>query len=151
MKTLFTILLLCAVSVSGQITPEDASVVLAGPVLTEGKISVSIGYAKDLGSGFYLAGFGGFGETVEAEASAFKLFSVWKKLYVGPVIGGGVDWSDEIGTGGEPTKAEMFGAAGAVVTYTIFDNKLGLWGFWKRNVAERANNPTAGLGLYYNL
>ena len=144
-KLLIVALLLCASSAIGQVG--DGSIALVGPVLTEGKVSVSIGYAREIGSGFYLAGFGGFGETVEAEASAFKLFGVWKKLYVGPVLGGGVDWSDEIGTGGEPTTAELFGAAGAVATYTY--GKVGLWGFWKRNIAERANDPTAGLGLYY--
>ena len=139
-------LLLCSTNTFGQFS--DSDVVLIGPVYAE-KVVLSIGYAKELGSGFYVAGFSGFGKTVEAEANTFKLFSIWKKLCVGPVLGGGVDWSEEAGDVGEPTLGEIFGAAGAVTTYTVFDDKIGVWGFWKRNIAERANVPVAGVGLYY--
>lgn len=146
---LVTLLLLCALPIMGQVLPDDADVVLAGPILVEGEIGVAIGYSKEL-LGLQIVTLGKFGATVEAEAEVLKLFKLLDRLHIGPVAGGGVDWSDEAGTGGTPTSSYFFGAAGAAITYGITE-RFGAWGFWKRIITDKENKPNLGIGLFYRL
>lgn len=148
MKKFLIVLLALAVPAFGQITPEDPSIVLIGPVMDGKEVGLSVGYAKQI-AGIYLVGFGKFGKTVETEGEIVKLFKLSSKLYVGPVAAAGVDWSEEPGTGGAPTSAYLFGAAGMAATYTISDH-FGAWGFGKRYMNDNVNKYTAGVGLYYS-
>lgn len=141
------VVLFCAVSVTSQVAPEDATAVLAGPVIIDGELGLTIGYSKKV-AGLHLVSTGRFGETVEAEADMLKLFKIATNLYIGPIAGGGVDWSDEAGTGGVPTTSYLFGATGIAGTYSIME-QIGIWSFWQRHITNKANNPIAGVGLYY--
>lgn len=127
----------------GQVAPEEMSAALIGPVSVDGELALQIGYSKQI-LGLWLTGFGQFGETVEAAGEVTKLFQIWNQLYVGPVAGGGVDWSNQTGTGGVPTEAYIFGAGGLAVTYG-FTDPVGAWGFYK---FRTENKPKFGFGLY---
>ena len=126
--------------VFGQVAQEAA---LIGPVSIDGSLSLQVGYSKEV-FGLWVTGFGQFGETVEAGGEVTKLFKIWNRLYFGPIAGGGVDWSDETGTGGVPVKAYIFGAAGAASTFGFTDD-IGAWGFYK---FRTENKPKFGFGLY---
>jgi len=126
-----------------QVAPEEPSAVLIGPVSVDGELALQIGYSKEV-LGLWITGFGQFGETVEATGEVTKLFKVSNRFYIGPVAGGGVDWSDQTGTGGVPTEAYIFGAGGIAVTYGFVD-PMGIWGFYK---FRTENKPEFGFGLY---
>lgn len=144
---LFLILLLfCGGSGDAQVAPEEASAVLIGPVSVDGVIALQVGYSREV-FGLWLAGFGQFGKTAEASGEVVKLFQVLKNFYVGPIAGGGVDWSDETGTGGVPVEAYIYGAAGAGATYNITD-QIGVWGLYK---FRTENKPKIGLGVFLKL
>jgi hypothetical protein len=148
--TLVLLIALLATCATAQVAPEEASAVLAGPTITDGELAVSVGYSKEL-LGMHAVVMGQFGETVEAQGELVKLFKLANRLYFGPVAGGGVDWSDEAGTGGSPTTAYVFGAAGGAVTYG-FTNKLGLWAFGKQHMVDEIKPKfIGGIGFYYRL
>ncbi len=144
----FLIMTLLALPAFGQVVPEEPSAVLIGPVMDGKEIGLSIGYAKQV-AGVYIVGFGKFGKTVETEGEIVKLFRITSKMHVGLVAAAGVDWSKEPGTGGDPSLAYLFGAAGAAVTYSISDH-IGAWGFGKRYMSDAVSKYTVGVGLYYS-
>lgn len=137
------VLMIFWMPIFGQVAPEYPSAILVGPVSVDGELALHIGYSKNV-FGIWVTGFGRFGETVEAMGEITKLFKISKRLYFGPVAGGGVDWSDRIGTAGLPVEAYVFGSAGAGITLG-FTDKIGSWGFWKSRTEKK---PIFGLGLY---
>lgn len=148
MKTItFIAILIFAIPAMSQMVPEDASAVLAGPVIVDGGVGLTIGYSKEV-LGLQLVALGRFGETPELEGEAVKLFKLTGKLYVGPIAGAGVDWSDKAGTDGELVASYLFGAAGIATAYVIAEH-VGAWGFWRRQITEKENVPVFGAGLYY--
>ncbi len=138
------LILLLATSVFSMAMPTEKSAVLVGPVSVDGHMGFQVGYSKEFSPGLWATGFGQFGETVEASGELVKLFKITEKLYVGPLGGGGVDWSDRTGTGGVPIEAYLYGTVGAASTYGI-SNQLGLWGFWKTRTEFK---PKFGIGFY---
>ena len=139
-----------------QIAPSGEKAMLAGPVYGEGGASFRWGLAKRIGtSKVWVAGFGSFGNSVEASVETTVLFAMTSKFHLGPVAGVGADWSSEPGTETVSPENYMIYAAGGAGTYEIRP-EYGLWGYFKYQAAPNDDNlyksgVTGGVGVYYRL
>lgn len=138
----------------GQVVPEKTSALMVGPLFSEGGVAFKVGLAEHVAGPIWVAGFGEFGETVEAEGEMIALFEIMNGVYVGPVAAIGVDWSSEPGTDGLSAASYLFGATGLASTLAATES-LGAWGFYKYQFSGEdtfyINKWTAGVGIYLRI
>jgi len=156
LKKLFTTILIVVlitalpIAVSyAQVPTEETKALLAGPVMVGDELAMQVGYSIQL-QRMWINVMGKFGETTEAEVEIMKMFPLSNRVYVGLIAGGGVDWSDDPSTGGEPIEAILFGSVGLAGTVGLSDD-IGVWGFWKGRDAKIKSKPKVGVGLYLKL
>lgn len=138
-----------------QVAPTGDKAMLVGPVYGEDGGSFRWGLAKRIGtSKVWVAGFGQFGNSVEAHVETTILFPMTSKFHLGPVAGVGADWSSEPGTETVSPENYMIYAAGGAATFAIKD-KYGVWSYVKYQGTPKDNlyesGVTGGVGLYYRL
>ena len=146
-----------------QVAPIGDKALLAGPIYGEEGASFRWGLGKRVGeSKVWVAGFGQFGNSVEAFIETTILFPMTSKFHIGPVAGVGADWSSEPGTETVSPENYMIYAAGVAATlsfpefYIFKEDQVGLWGYLKYQGAPNDANlykcgVTGGVGLYFRL
>lgn len=164
MIVLLVVLLLVVMplTATAQIAPVGDRALLAGPIYADGALAFQLGLAKKLYGDVWAAGFGRFGQSVEAEGEIVALFHLTSRLTLGPVAAAGVDWSSEPGTETVSAENYFFYAVGGAATFTLpkFANfkegQWDLWGFFRQQEVPKGDTQykggvSGGVGVSYRL